>query len=853
MQDQSTAVPESSASDAPNPYTEDNIKVLEGLEAVRKRPGMYIGDTTLRGLHHLAIEIIDNAIDEHTAGFCSRINVKINADGSISISDDGRGIPVGPKESDNPLLDGKPAIEIVMTTLHAGGKFDHDSYAVSGGLHGVGASVVNALSEWLDVEVARAGKIHAMSFERGEVSKTLHVIGDQAETGTKVTFKPDPHIFTDCEFHHDSLASRLRDLAYLNPGLTLAIEDEGKNNSSTFHYPEGLVAFVRHLNEGKNVLTENPVYMKLNDNKTKLVCEIALQYNNSYNEVMSTFVNNISTIEGGTHVSGFKTALTRTLNAYARNANILKGDSPPTGDDLREGLVAIISVKVQEPQFEGQTKTKLGNSEVESFVNSALGQKLSSWLEEHPAEAKRICLKGIMAAQAREAARKARELTRRKGALDSGGLPGKLYDCTSKNIDESEIFLVEGDSAGGSAKAGRNHQIQAILALRGKILNVEKSRLDKILGFEEIRTIIQALNCGIGTDDFDITKLRYGKVIIMTDADVDGSHIRTLLLTFFFRHMQDLIKEGRIYIAQPPLYLMTRGKQSDYVLNDSYLQRMLADLGVEDTTLIVYDDKHQEVSRLEGDQLKTAFNALHQLNELASVLDRRGIAFKDILKIRSQDPEGEGRLPHIRLQLPDGDRYFWSEQEEEQFHTDHKRTDSDQNLDNVIGKLDRGHEEAANPVANTSHIVRKELHEIREMNQLAGQLTELGLSVDDLYLQQEDSSSGEKPPSRFELIRSASKDSEQIHPVANLSQFAGAILDVAKQDLDLKRFKGLGEMNAEQLWETTMDPDNRALIRVTWDVASDAEQLFSILMGEDVEPRRQYIEDHALEVKNLDV
>ena len=483
MEETSSAPSPTTSGDQPAAsYTEENIKVLEGLVAVRKRPGMYIGDTAVRGLHHLVYEIVDNAIDEHMAQRCSKVGVKIHNDGSISVADDGSGIPVGPYKHSNPQLHGRPTVEIVMTTLHAGGKFDHDSYKVSGGLHGVGASVVNALSQWLEVEIARGGKLYTMSFERGVVTEPLHVIGDHNNTGTKISFKPDSELFPDTQFRYDTLAGRLRELAYLNPGLRITLEDEGISRSEEYCYHDGILAFVQALNEGKNVLIQQPIYFRAEDPKAGLVCEVAAQYNDTYNESLLSFVNNINTIEGGTHVSGFKTALTRTLNAYARKHNFLKGDAAPTGDDLREGLVVILSVKVLEPQFEGQTKTKLGNAEVESFVNSAAGDRLSSWLEEHPAEAKRICMKGINAAAAREAARKARELTRRKGALDSGGLPGKLYDCTTKDVESSELYLVEGDSAGGSAKGGRDSVTQAILPLKGKILNVEKARLDKISG-----------------------------------------------------------------------------------------------------------------------------------------------------------------------------------------------------------------------------------------------------------------------------------------------------------------------------------------------------------------------------------
>ncbi|MEX0741198.1 MAG: DNA gyrase subunit B, partial [Phycisphaeraceae bacterium] len=511
-------------------YDEQSIKVLEGLAAVRKRPGMYIGDTTLRGLHHLVYEVVDNSIDEAMAGHANEIRLTINADESITVVDNGRGIPVGPYRHTNPNLDGKPTIEIVMTVLHAGGKFDRDSYKVSGGLHGVGDSVVNALSEWLEAEVCREGEAHTIKFERGDMIEPLKVIGSCSKPGTKISFRPDPEIFPEISFSYDTLAGRMREMAYLNPGLTIHIADErDESKADTFHFDDGILEFVKHVNAGKTTVCE-PLYFKREDNEQGLVVEVALQYTDSYSETILSFANNINTMEGGTHLSGFRSGLTRSLNNYARSANIIKNGQPPSGDDWREGIGCILSVKVAEPQFEGQTKTKLGNSEVEGFVMGAVNEAVSLWCEEHPQEAKRVCQKGLMAAQAREAARRARELTRRKGALDSQGLPGKLADCQSNDVEVSEVYIVEGDSAGGSAKGGRDREYQAILPLKGKILNVEKARLDKILGFEEIRTIIQALRCGIG-EDFDSSKLRYGKVIIMTDADVDGSHIRTLLLT----------------------------------------------------------------------------------------------------------------------------------------------------------------------------------------------------------------------------------------------------------------------------------------------------------------------------------
>ncbi|MCC6581342.1 MAG: DNA topoisomerase (ATP-hydrolyzing) subunit B [Phycisphaeraceae bacterium] len=830
------------AAASPARYNEENIKVLEGLEAVRKRPGMYIGDTTARGLHHLVYEIVDNSIDEHMAGRCFSIQIKLNADGSASITDDGSGIPVGPYKHANPTLNGRPTVEIVMTVLHAGGKFDHDAYKTSGGLHGVGASVVNALSEWLEVEIARNGKLHAISFERGIVAEQLHVIGERKKTGTKVTFKPDPEIFPDVTFRFETLAVRLRELAYLNPGLTITLEDERAQRSEIYCYPEGILAFVQSINEGRQVLHDT-IHIKVEDPATNLVCEFAMQYNDSYNETLLSFANNINTIEGGTHLSGFKAALTRTLNGYARGANILKGDSAPSGEDLREGLVAIISVKVPDPQFEGQTKTKLGNAEVESFVGGSLSQRLGAWLEEHPGDARRICQKGLMAAQAREAARKARELTRRKGALDGGGLPGKLYDCTTKDIALSELYLVEGDSAGGSAKGGRDYKTQAILPLRGKILNVEKARLDKILGFEEIRVIIQALACGIGGEEFDIDKLRYGKIIIMTDADVDGSHIRTLLLTFFFRQMPELVRQGRIFIAQPPLYQVLRHKKSEYVLNEKRMRVLLSDLGIAGTTLVVYNDQHEETRRLADEELRSVLNLLEQLHEQVAILERRGILFRPFLELRAKDPEHQGRLPRIRLQLPveiadGGERFFWSETDEDAFRELHG------------GQTDGSSDADTSPWAR---VKRKELHEVREIERLFKALGDFGLNIGDYALLPRQSAAGEAMPTRFALIHDDGKIGPQSRPIVNLAQIAPAVLEQGRRGVDIKRFKGLGEMDAEQLWETTMDPANRVLLRVTWDAASEAEKLFSILMGEEVEPRRKYIEEHALEVKNLDV
>ena len=847
-------------------YGEDQIQVLEGVEAVRKRPGMYIGGTGVNALHHLVYEVLDNSIDEAMAGHGKTITVNILPDGSCSVIDEGRGIPVGPKKDPNPAINGKSAIEIALTVLHAGGKFGQEgsAYKVSGGLHGVGVSCVNFLSEYLEAEVNREGKVHRIEFERGKAVTPLTTIGPAhppTRTGTKITFKPDPQIFPDCDFRYETLAARLRELSYLNSGITIKLTDErvsenGQPKSDVFKAENGLAEYVEFLMIGKTAVSP-AVYLKKVDGDN--VCEVSFQYNDGYNETLLSFANNINNVDGGTHAQGFKSALTRTLNSYARKKNIIREKDPtPTGEDLREGLIAIVSVQLRNPTFNNQPKERLLNEEIESFVSQAVGEALDTWLEEHPSDGKRLCMKGINAAQAREAARKARELTRRKGAFDSGGLPGKLYDCTSKNVDESEIYLVEGDSAGGSAKGGRDHRTQAILPLKGKILNVEKARLDKILGFEEIRSLIQALACGIGEEDFNIEKLRYGKIIIMTDADVDGSHIRTLLLTFFFRQMKELVKQSRIYIAQPPLYLITRGKKSEYVLNEKRMQTVLSEIGLNGATLIVRDDDDKEISRLTGPQLKRAFELLGQLAEYVLIVRRRGIDFEDLLAQRGKDPENQGRLPRIRTRvagdvpnIPLGEHFFWNATEEEAFLSQHKLfadngANTGSNGASIVSEEDKIGRRGVT-------ITRSELHEVKELEKLFVELTKLGLSIDDYALKQEQSAAGETMPTKYILQNTSSKGEARITPIVNLAGISQTILDSGKEGMEIKRFKGLGEMDAEQLWDTTMNPANRVLLRVTWDAASEAEQLFSILMGEEVEPRRKYIEDHALEVKNLDV
>jgi DNA gyrase subunit B len=865
-------------------YSEDQIKVLEGLEAVRKRPGMYIGGTGLNALHHLVYETVDNSVDEAMAGYAKVIGVTIHADGSCSVVDDGRGIPVGPIKDDNPALDGKPAVEVVMTVLHSGGKFggEGSAYKVSGGLHGVGVSCVNALSEYLECEIYRDGKSHLIEFERGKVSRPLTVVGlippgSTRKTGTRVTFRPDPQIFPDTTFNYQTLATRLRELSYLNPGVTIRLSDErvgpdGRPRADTFKAENGLLEYVEHLMVGKAAVT-SPVYLRKEDTAAAVVCEVAMQYHDGYNETLLTFANNINNVDGGTHAQGFKVALTRTVNAYARKAGIIKEKDPvPTGEDLREGLVAIVSVKLANPAFNNQPKEKLLNPEIEAVVAQAVGEALNTWLEEHPGEAKRLCLKGIVAAQAREAARKARELTRRKTALDSGSMPHKLRDCKTRDVERSELFIVEGDSAGGSATQGRDVETQAILPLKGKILNVEKARIDKMLSHEEIVTLIGALRCGIG-EEFDVSRLRYGKIIIMTDADVDGSHIRTLLLTFFFRHMQELVRRGRVFIAQPPLYQILKGRSSRYVLNERVLADTLTELGLEDATLVVRDParvdattgRAVELRRLAGAELQRAIRLLRRLSELVEIAERRGVRFPDLLAARGGDPDGRGRLPTHRLAWGGGEAFAWSERQAHQLVAERGLRLTDDSLGEV-GPGAAG--EDGKPAVSL-----RELHENRELERLFIELGSLGLAIGDYALVQEESVTGEKLPARFAWVttRAEPEPAPQAEPAGevepsgrparngkiveapNLASVLGALHEIGRRGMEIKRFKGLGEMDASQLWETTMDPARRTLVRVTWDMAGEADYLFTTLMGEEVEPRRKFIEDHALEVRNLDV
>ena len=824
-------------------YDASNIKILGGLEAVRKRPDMYIGDRGPGGLHHLVYEVVDNSIDEALAGACDNISVTIHVDGSCTVEDNGRGIPVEIHKEAK-----VSALEVVLTKLHAGGKFDGDSYKVAGGLHGVGVSVVNALSEWLEADVFRDGKHYHFECARGIPQGEVKEVGPADKRGTKIAFKPDEEIFGDTEFAYDTLLKRIRELAYLNGGLRISFKDDRNKKKEVFQFEDGLRAFIKHLNEGKETLHNDVIYLAKEDPEAKLSCEVAMQYNDGYTENVLVFANNIRNIDGGTHLSGFRTALTRTMNFYAKSNNLLKDGQATTGDDLREGLTAVVAVKLANPHFEAQTKVRLTNPEVGGFVETVVNEQLGHYLEEHPPEAKRILNKAIQAAAAREAARKARELTRRKGALSTANLPGKLWDCASREKATTEVFIVEGDSAGGSAKAGRDRNIQAILPLKGKILNVEKARLEKMLGHDEIRTIISALGTGIGTDEFDVGKCRYGKVILMTDADVDGAHIRTLLLTFFFRQMQELFHNDMIYIAQPPLYeVKAKGKkQSEYVLSEGQMRRQMIARGLEGTALVIRDDKSEKAGksktrgsknqngehRVEGEEMAELVRILAEAERIITVLSRRGIPFADFVEAY-YDP-AKGGLPQFRICF------------EGQEEICYKRDVYEKRLDEIKARTRALPEDAEK---EEEEILAEELHEVGRINQINAQLLEqYGLDLKDFLLKPDKAVSGEALQTRFQLI-----NGEEKHEIASLGDICAGVRQIGGKGIEIKRFKGLGEMNADQLWETTMNPATRTLLHVKVDDAGEADRLFSILMGNDVEKRRNFIRDHALEVQNLDV
>ena len=827
-------------------YDASNIKILGGVEAVRKRPDMYIGDRGTGGMHHLVYEVLDNSIDEALAGFCDNINVRIYPDGSCTVEDNGRGIPIEKhKEAKT------SALEVVLTKLHAGGKFDSDSYKVAGGLHGVGVSVVNALSEWLEADVYRDGKHYHFECVRGVAKGRVKEIGPTNKGGTKISFKPDEGIFGDTEFAYDTLLKRIRELAYLNGGLQISFRDDRNKKKEVFKFEDGIRAFIKHLNEAKETLHKDVIYLAREDRKAMLSCEVAMQYNDGYTENLLVFANNICNIDGGTHLSGFKTALTRTMNYYAKSNNLLRNGQGTTGDDLREGLTAVVAVKLADPHFEAQTKVRLTNPEVGGFVETTVNEQLGHFLEEHPAEAKRILNKAIQAAAAREAARKARELTRRKGALSTSNLPGKLWDCASKEKASTEIFIVEGDSAGGSAKAGRDRNIQAILPLKGKILNVEKARIEKMLAHDEIRTIISALGTGIGTDEFNLGRCRYGKIILMTDADIDGAHIRTLLLTFFFRQMQQLFLENKIYIAQPPLYeIKAKGqKKSEYILSENQMHKRMITRGLEGTELIIRDGKKSKKTKggrgrsvkskkassnrareVCDKELTELVKTLAEAERIITVLSRRGINFTDF--IQAYYSPSKGGLPQFRICTEGQEEIYYKREEYE------KRVDE---LKERTKGLAEGEEEES--------IAAEELHEVDRINEIDKQLKkQFGLDLKDFLLKPAKGLSGEAAPTKFELVRGDDK-----YEVASLGDICASIRQIGGKGIEIKRFKGLGEMNAEQLWETTMNPQTRTLLSVKLDDAGEADRLFSILMGSDVEKRRNFIRDHALEVQNLDV
>jgi DNA gyrase subunit B len=789
-------------------YTAESIKVLKGLEAVRKRPAMYIGSTGSEGLHHLVYEVVDNSIDEALAGYCSKIEVTIHVDCSVTVVDNGRGIPIGMHKKEK-----KPAAEVVMTTLHAGGKFDAKTYQVSGGLHGVGVSVVNALAEKLDLEIKREGGVYTQSYERGRPINKLRKIGKTKNTGTKVTFKADPEVFNSLEFNFDILSQRLRELSYLNKGLLISIIDERSDKRHDFQYKGGIKEFVQYLNQNKTVLNPKPITFE--SQKEDVIVEMALQYSTSYSENIFTFVNNINTTEGGTHLIGFKAALTRSINNYANAYNLIKDlKQNVSGDDTREGLCAVLSLKMKNPQFEGQTKTKLGNSEIKGYVESMVNEQLSIYFEENPTVSKKIITKILDAARAREAARKARELARRKGVLESTSLPGKLADCQERDPAESEIFIVEGDSAGGSAKQARDRRNQAILPLKGKILNVEKARFDKILQSEEIGIIISALGTGVEQADFNLEKLRYHKVIIMTDADVDGSHIRTLLMTFFYRQMPQLIEKGHLYIAQPPLYKVSKGKSFQYMRDEREFEKYIIRK--------ISDEFQVKASRqkepLKGDKFRKYFQKIIAKKNFIQILERKNFPFF-LIQILLEN--GAGNVDFLQKK---------------------------KNLENIQDLL--------NQKGIISVVSKDEEHGLYELSvnfQVNGMSVSCKVNLDLITSAEyqnlnkiHQDLSGIKAP--FHVTNSSEKVK-----IENESKLLEYLFEHGKKGIAIQRYKGLGEMAPQQLWETTMDPEVRYLLQVSIQDAVEADKIFTILMGGEVESRRNFIEDNALEAQNLDI
>ena len=853
-----------------NHYTAEDIDVLEGLEPVRKRPGMYIGDTGSSGLHHLVYEVVDNSIDEALAGHCKNIHVILHIDGGVTVIDDGRGIPT----DNHPIYKDLSAVEIVMTKLHAGGKFRKGSYKVSGGLHGVGVSVVNALSRYFEVEVKQNEKVFQQKYEFGKPITPLKLIGKTSKTGTRVKFYPDDKIFETTEFSFEILSNRLRELAFLNSGVRIIIEDEKLGKSHKFQFKGGIVEFVTFLNQNKTVVHNTPIYIsksktiqKEDGSENTYEVEVAIQYNDTYRENVFSFANSVNTVDGGTHLSGFRTALTRVTNNYIKKSDLSKKFSESlTGDDMKEGLTAVISIKLPEPQFEGQTKGKLRNSEVEGIVNSVINDGLATFFEENPTVAKQIILKAINAAQAREAARKARALARRKGAFDAGVLPGKLADCTEKDPALSELFLVEGDSAGGSAKQGRDRHFQAILPLRGKVINVEKARIDKVLANEEIKTIITAFGTGI-EDEFDVSKARYQKLIITTDADVDGAHIRTLLLTFLFRQMQPLIERGYVYIAQPPLYKLKKGKIEQYIDTEDNMNEFLIDFGIK--SVKCYVAKNGKFVELSEDQLKRLIKHLIDLEKLSHTITRKGISLQEYI---SQIKPDTNELPRYLI-IKNGEKTFlYDEDELQKFEEKEKEleleveieekenggADVDDYIEDESFLFDEEESKTAKkfkkevekekPVAEESKEERQinllEFTESDEISKILTGINKFNIDVTKYRLSRIDIN--DKPIMKVD-------DSKKEQLIFSLVDFLNSIKEIGKRGVTIQRYKGLGEMNHQQLWETTMNPKTRKLIQVKLEDLAEAENIFTVLMGDQVEPRRKFIQKHAPEVRNLDI
>ena len=844
-------------------YNADSIKVLGGMEAVRKRPAMYIGSTGEMGLHHLVYEVVDNSVDEALAGHADKIEVTIHLDNSITVVDNGRGIPVDMMDIDGEKI---PAAEVVLTKLHAGGKFDASSYKVSGGLHGVGVSVVNALSEELDLEIWRDGFTWEQTYSKGEPTSKLKKAGASKKLGTKVHFLPDRSIFSTTEYNFDTLAQRLRELAFLNKGLLITLTDErttdaktGEAKSAEFKYNGGIAEFIKHLNRGKQVLHDKPIYMEAE--RSGVVMEIGLQYNDAYSESVFSFANNINTVDGGSHLSGFRMALTRTINYAGQQMGLFKDVKENlTGDDVREGLVAVISVKLPQPQFEGQTKGKL-NSDIAGVVQAFVNERLGAYLEQNPPVGRKIINKAIEAARAREAARKARDLTRRKGALDGGGLPGKLADCSERQPERCELFLVEGESAGGTAKQGRDRRFQAILPLKGKILNVEKARYDKMLGHEEIRAMITALGTGIGKDDFDFTKLRYGKIILMTDADVDGSHIRTLLLTFFFRHMQELIKRGNVFIAQPPLYSIKKGKTLQYIKDDDALDKIILKRAA-DSIIVRYGEG---AAKLEGTGLSKFASGLKEY-----------FAFFDKLNKRLRDEKITELLPRLDLSKRadfEGEKKA-APKKIEKLEKELKKLQKERDFKSIESRFDEEHNLWEVKYVNSQgaeHLINWELASTAEYRQLLSKFKQVEPYLEPPFViesitdsapasdtAEESVAEGEEVEAKAEkkapkaVARKRSAEPEIVEK-ANVRELFDYVKEAGSRGYEKTRYKGLGEMNSEQLWQTTMDPERRTLLSVKLEDLAECETIFSTLMGEDVEARRKFIEDNALDVKNLDI